>query len=416
LATASRATARPHRDRPRAGIERLRADAERIKLTAVYGGLLVLVCAASVVLVFALVHQGLPTNISNALTARNTPGLATPAGHSVPVSPASGARRDPADTIRIVTATAARAALDRLLTASLIAVVVFGALSVLLAWWMAGRVLRPVAVITATARRLSATHLHERIGLTAPDGELKRLADTFDEMLDRIEQLVSAQQRFVANAAHELRTRVAVQRSAAEIGLAQAEPSQVARIRRKLLEAADDSERLIEGLLLLAVSDQGVQCAEPVRLDALSEAVADAVAHQARERDVSLRVLSEPLTVPGDAVLLWHLIHNLASNAVRHNVAAGIAEITIDATGMTVRNTGPAVPAEAVPHLFEPFHRLQPRRHAPGEGAGLGLSIVASIARAHAATITTTPNPGGGLTIHLGFASPATERTEDDRK
>ncbi|MEK8142895.1 HAMP domain-containing protein [Streptomyces sp. M10(2022)] len=98
------------------------------------------------------------------------------------------------------------AALNRLLTVSGIALLCFAVLSIALAWWMAGRVLRPVSVITASARRLSAENLHERIGLQAPPGELKELADTFDAMLGRIEQLVSAQQRFAANVAHELRT------------------------------------------------------------------------------------------------------------------------------------------------------------------------------------------------------------------
>ncbi|NEE37645.1 HAMP domain-containing protein, partial [Streptomyces sp. SID7982] len=131
-----------------------------------------------------------------------------------------------------VSTAAGDAALSQLLTVSGVSLAVYSALSVALAWWMAGRVLRPVGVITARARRLSGSNLHERIALKAPPGELKELADTFDGMLDRIQQLVAARQRFAANAAHELRTPLAVQRAAAEIGLADdPPPEKVAWIR-----------------------------------------------------------------------------------------------------------------------------------------------------------------------------------------
>ncbi|MYS04928.1 HAMP domain-containing protein, partial [Streptomyces sp. SID6041] len=297
------------------------------------------------------------------------------------------------------------AALERLLTVSLIVLLVYAVLSVLLAWWMAGRVLRPVAVITETARRLSGENLHERIALDGPPGELKRLADTFDGMLGRMEGLVSAQQRFAANAAHELRTPVAVQRAAAEIGLAgDPSPERVARIRTKLIEVADDSERIIEGLLLLAASDQGLRERRPVAVHEVARRAAEAMGTEAAERRVTVSVRARPLTVDGDAVLLDRLVHNLVANGVRHNVPGGRVEVRTGPGGIEVTNTGPEVPGETVPLLFEPFRRLTERTHARGEGAGLGLSIVASIARAHDARTEAHPNPeGGGLTVRVRF-------------
>ncbi|MFI6089262.1 sensor histidine kinase [Streptomyces sp. NPDC051218] len=390
---------------------------ERARLTALYGGMLLLAGALLTGLVYFLVRQGLYSTISTAVTtAVPARRLNPPWRMPTPAPSASPARRMPADgvtdnditqglAVTKISDVAEQAALSRLLTVSVIVLFVYAALSILLAWWMAGRVLHPVAVITGTARRLSGENLHERIALDAPPGELKQLADTFDEMLGRIEQLVSAQQRFAANAAHELRTPLAVQRAAAEIGLAgEPDARQVARIRTKLISVADDSEHLIEGLLLLATSERGLERREPIALDVIADAVAEGLADRAAERDVTVSVDAEPLTVLGDGVLLDRLVHNLVANAVDYNVKGGRVEVRTGPEGVEVTNTGPVVPQETVPHLFEPFRRLQERTHARGEGAGLGLSIVAAIARAHGALATAEANgKGGGLTVRVRF-------------
>ncbi|MEU7551648.1 HAMP domain-containing sensor histidine kinase [Streptomyces sp. NPDC044571] len=279
---------------------------------------------------------------------------------------------------------------------------------------MAGRVLRPVGVITETARRLSGANLHERIGLKAPPGELKRLADTFDGMLDRMENLVGAQRRFAANAAHELRTPLAVQRAAAEIGLAgDPPPEKVARIRTRLIGVADSSEHLIESLLLLAVSEEGLEHTSPVDLAALAAtelAAAEPGAGPAGPpQDPTVVRGLAPLTVAGDGTLLGHLVRNLLANAVRHNRPGGRLELSTSADGvLRVSNTGPVIDPADVPRLLEPFRRSAERRHTAGEGAGLGLSIVASIARAHGARLAAEANPGpeGGLTVRVRFPLP----------
>ncbi|MFJ8664394.1 ATP-binding protein [Streptomyces sp. NPDC093600] len=391
-------------------------NSERARLTGLYGGLLVLAGGLLTGVVYLLVKEGLYSSISGAVTsavpARRMDGLPSqtplptwsPAATTSPGPLPPGMDRGLAITTRVSDA-AESAALERLLTVSVIVLAVYVVLSVVLAWWMAGRVLRPVAVITETARRLSGENLHERIALDGPPGELKRLADTFDAMLGRMEQLVTAQQRFAANAAHELRTPVAVQRAAAEIGLAgEPGPERVARIRSKLIEVADGSERIIEGLLLLAASDQGLRERRPVAVHEVVRRAVEALAAEAAEREVTVSVRARPLTVSGDAVLLDRLVHNLLANAVRHNVPGGRVEVRTGPGGVGVSNTGPVVPAATVPLLFEPFRRLTERTHVPGEGAGLGLSIVDSIARAHGATTTASANTeGGGLTVRVRF-------------
>ncbi|MFD5327443.1 ATP-binding protein [Streptomyces sp. NPDC127092] len=408
---------------------------ERARLTALYAGLLVLAGAVLTGVVYWLVREGLYSSISTAVTtavpAQRLEDLPTglPTGlptalptavpSAVPASPAptTGPWPLPGETLaitRTVSDAAESAALDRLLTVSVTVLACYAVLSVALAWWAAGRVLRPIAVITDTARRLSGENLlgvppgqgpWGRIGLDAPPGELKRLADTFDGMLGRMEQLVSAQQRFAANAAHELRTPVAVQRAAAEIGLAgDPSPERVARIRSKLIEVADGSERIIEGLLLLAASDQGIRERRRVAVDGLARETAAALADEAAEREVDVVVRAGPLTVDGDPVLLERLLHNLVANGVRHNVRGGRVEVRTGPDGVEVANTGPAVDPATVPLLFEPFRRASARTHAPGEGAGLGLSIVDAIARAHGATATAAANAeGGGLTVTVRF-------------
>lgn len=404
---------------------------ERARLTVLYGGLMVLAGVLLTGLVYLLLSTTLYATI-DAAVIRVVP--ATPAGDIPasavfgPTSPEASPQRGLAEPLpgdspkpqqssagtaasieiaRKLTTAVNQAALRRLLIVSGLSLAVFTAGSAALAWWMAGRVLSPVGVITTRARQLSASNLHERLALQAPPGELKELADTFDGMLDRIELVVAAQQRFAANAAHQLRTPVAVQRAAAEIGLAgRPTPEKVAKIRDKLIENADESERLIEGLLLLAGSDQGIEHTGPVALHEIANASIAALALQAKQRRITVDVSVVPTTIEGDSVLLDQLVHNLLFNALIHNHVGGTVHVRVRQYEIEVANTGTLVSPEVVPRLFEPFQRARGRGHASGEGAGLGLSIVSSIARAHGAKTEATANPDGGLTVRVMFPDP----------
>ncbi|HEY1820073.1 MAG TPA: HAMP domain-containing sensor histidine kinase [Trebonia sp.] len=275
-------------------------------------------------------------------------------------------------------------------------------------WIIAGRVLRPLSTITAAARRIAASSLHERLALHGPDDELKDLADTLDDLFARLEASFDAQQRFAANASHELRTPLTRERTLLQVTLA--DPgSTVATwqaVSRELLASNAEQERLIEALLALASSEGDSGQHEPLDLAAIASEALAAAGPAISRRGLNVQTAIQPAAIGGDPLLVQQLIANLIDNAVRHNVPGGdiqIATTTGDAgTVLSVINSGQVVPLAEVDRLFQPFQRYGPRR-ARRDGHGLGLSIVRAIATAHAATIDARPRAGGGLSIDVTF-------------
>ncbi|MGW7431113.1 ATP-binding protein [Streptomyces sp. NPDC054861] len=281
-----------------------------------------------------------------------------------------------------------RAAGEQMLMWSWLALVVMAFGAVAVGWWTAGRMLRPVHEMTARARRISERNLHERIAASGPDDELKELGDTIDALLGRLETAFDSQRRFIANASHELRTPLATQRAAIQIGL-----DADAGITQVLLDTNRRSERLIEGLLVLARSERGLEEREEVDLGAV-------VAEECETYGVDCRTGGAGV-VRGNRVLLAQAVRNLVANAVAYNVPGGAVEVTAAGGVVTVANTGPVVAAADVPGLFEPFRRGEGRDRM-GPGAGLGLSIVRSIATAHGGRADATARgaaEGGGLVV-----------------
>src|SRR5919107_5191161 len=314
-------------------------------------------------------------------------------------------------------------ALGKLRTQYAIALAALTGLSVLLGWAVAGRVLRPLQRITATAQRVSQDNLDERIGLQGPRDELKELADTFDGMLEWLSGAFASQRRFVANASHELRTPLTVIRTELEVALA--DPDATTADLRAMAETVRDAtlatERLIQALLTLARSDGGVSRRDPVDLADGARLAVEQTAGEAAERGLEVRSTLEPAPVRGDRRLLERLVANLVENAVRHNVDGGTVEIRTASAGgrRTVEghNDGAVVPPDAVPSLLEPFQRLD--RGARGDGAGLGLSIVRSVAEAHGGSVELQARPSGGLVVRVSLparqgANPDTELTGRD--
>jgi signal transduction histidine kinase len=274
-------------------------------------------------------------------------------------------------------------------------------------WWAIGRrVLRPLHAVTDAARRASQEHLDERINLDGPDDELKDLADTFDDMLNRLDLAFASQRRFVANASHELRTPLTSMRTL--IDVAMAKPSrtteQLETLVGRVRESLDQSEAIINGLLTLARSDRGLSAHELVDLEAAAQDAIDQVDPAARNSDVVIIADLSPGPTLGDRVLLERLVTNLLDNAVRYNVAGGSVTVTTGtdngASYLTVTNTGPLVPESALASLFEPFTRLDGRVNN-GQGVGLGLSIVTSVVNAHHGHLHAVALPAGGMTISV---------------
>jgi signal transduction histidine kinase len=295
---------------------------------------------------------------------------------------------------------------DALLTRSGIALGIMAFLSIGLGWLMAGRALRPLRTMSARARGISERNLHERLALAGPDDELKELGDTFDGLLARLETAFESQRRFVANASHELRTPITLERTLVEVALADPDAS-VASLRdtcQRVLAAGEQQERMIEALLTLARSQRGLERREPVDLGAIAADVLHGV-----DRN-GLRLERELGAAPtaGDPRLIERLVANLLDNGLKYNREHGWVRAW---TGMRdgrsvieVENSGPPVADGEVAQLTEPFRRLNGDGPPSGvAGLGLGLSIVAAIAEAHEATFAARPRAEGGLQVEVGF-------------
>jgi signal transduction histidine kinase len=309
-------------------------------------------------------------------------------------------------------------ALHELLVQSSVALGIMAVGSIGLGWVVAGRALQPLAQVTSTARHLSEDNLHQRLDLQGPPDELKELADTFDTMLGRLESAFDGQRRFVANASHELRTPLSIQRTLVDVALADpdATTEDLRAMAVSVREAVDRSERLIEGLLVLARSERATFERTACDLAAVAGLALDQVREEASERSIQLSTHLEPAPLSGNRVLLERLATNLLQNAVRHNSdgsggsdGAWVEVSTLIDAGsavLRVRNSGPVVPATEVPGLFEPFRRLTRDRTGSSRGVGLGLSIVRAVALAHGGSVEATAPSTGGLEVEVRLPAP----------
>jgi len=291
---------------------------------------------------------------------------------------------------------AAEAALGELLTQYGVALLGFTLVALALGWAMAGHVLRPLATITAAARRVSDERLDERIALRGPRDELRELAGTFDAMLDRLGDAFEAQRRFVASASHELRTPLTVIRAEADVALAdpRASAAELREMGEAVLVATERMDALLESLLLLARSQRALARREPVDLALAARGALGLAGAESAHRAVSLRASLEPARVVGDPALLERLVGNLVENAVRYNRPGGTVEVRTRGARVEVENTGGHLDPATVARLTEPFER---GGRFGDRGAGLGLSIVRSVAEVHGGTLALAPRQGGGL-------------------
>ena len=297
--------------------------------------------------------------------------------------------------------------LGKLLILAGIALAVMAVVSIMFGWLVAGRFLAPVRAITASARRISATSLHERLSLQGPDDELKELADTIDELLARLERSFESERRFAASASHELRTPLATMRVWLDVATAKPGPlpPQTVALADRIRSELDHVDALLESLLILARTQQGPVGDQSVL--ALNAATAAAIQRRAETiAAMPLSVDQRPCPaarVTGSGTLLARMIENVIDNAVRHNLPGGWIRVSAEAARpwarLVVENSGTILTSEEVGQLARPFRRPGTERTGSGSGTGLGLTIVKAIAEAHGGSLSLHARDGGGLRL-----------------
>lgn len=299
-------------------------------------------------------------------------------------------------------------ALHELPIVSLIGLAVMTLASGALGWVMAGRVLRPIKAITGAARRASGGHLGERVDLGGPRDELKELADTFDEMLDRLDATFSNQRRFVADASHELRTPLTLMRTAIDVTLAKPNHSneQLEAMAATVRRSVDKADQLIDALLAMAVSERDPTNVELVDLATVVEDALDDAGDSIQQRRIRVTANLDEAHVNGDPTLMERFASNLVENAVKHNFDGGWVGVRTSTNGdsacLEISNSGQLIDGQLTESLFEPFLRVG-ERTADATGVGLGLAIVRAIVTAHRGNVTAWSRPEGGLTLSVSL-------------
>jgi signal transduction histidine kinase len=366
----------------------------RLRFTGLYGGL------------FLLSGIGLLA-LTNLFGVRESVPVVPPSdrpGEASALAVARGRIAELTDQLATVQADQAR----QLLIGSAIALVVMAVVSVGLGRVVADRVLRPLRAITAATRRITADNLHERLAVDGPADEVKDLADTVDDLLERLEGAFTAQRRFVANASHELRTPLTTMRASLDVAMAKPEPipAQTAVLADRLRTELDLVERLLEGFLTLARAQHDTPPdLAPVSLDALVTAALDARAPDIADKGLTVDTgdVEGRTDTLGSPTLLSRLVDNAVDNAVRHNHEGGWIRVAVSTYGpravLVVETGGPVLDDAQVARLAEPFRRLGTERTGSERGSGLGLSIVAAIATAHGGRLDLRARSAGGLRL-----------------
>jgi len=391
--------------RSKLGVRHLGRRSVRARVALACAGLFLVTGGALVPATYTLVRHSLPST-AVAVPDKALMRTCTTAQLNGTLVPAQVARCKRAFAVAARFGSASQRAQDlhELLSGSLIGLGAATVVAGLLGWLVGKRVLFPLKRVTGAARRASQEHLDERIHLEGPHDELKELADTFDDMLDRLDRAFVSQRRFVANASHELRTPITSVRTL--IDVAMAKPTRTAEQLETLVagvrKAIGQSEAIIDGLLTLARSDRGLRARELVDLEAAAQDAIDQAGMSARASNIAIDADLLPAPALGDRVLVERLAANLVDNAVRYNLPNGSVRIetgTKDGHAyLSVTNTGPVVPQTKLPSLFEAFTRLDERVNN-GQGAGLGLCIVASVVSAHNGVLQADAPPDGGLKV-----------------
>ena len=303
-------------------------------------------------------------------------------------------------------------ALERLQDYSLAAIGVLFVASLLVGWVVAGRALAPVDRVTRIARDIGATSLERRIRLGGPDDELRRLADTFDDMVERLDDAFRSQRSFAADASHELRNPIAVVQANADLLLSEPDDPVTVRVRAGRIRAASERlARLGDDLLALARLDEQRPRRESVALDRLLEDLAGELEGPAAEAGLVLAVRGEPAAAAVDRMAVRRAVANLVENALRHAPAGSSVRLASGEQGrwawIAVEDDGPGIDAAHRARVFDRFYRVDRARARADGGSGLGLAIVREVARAHGGDVRLHSEPGQRRALRAVAAGPA---------
>jgi two-component system OmpR family sensor kinase len=278
--------------------------------------------------------------------------------------------------------------------------------AVVTGYLLASRVSRPLRRMAGTAAAVNAGDLSHRIGREDTSDEIRVLAESFDHMLDRLDDAFARQRAFVSDASHELRTPLTVVRGQLEVLARQPDVSHqdVVRVTRLVSAETERMERLVDDLLMLAKTEEGSPLdRRPIELRDYVHDLFNALSLTA-DRDFELGHVSD-VTIEADPDRLAQVIHNLAQNAVAHTPEGGLVRLSASANGRYVRfaveDNGPGIPPGQRDRIFDRFHRTDISRARTTGGSGLGLAIARALVLAHGGHIRAGESPEGGARLEF---------------
>ncbi len=275
-------------------------------------------------------------------------------------------------------------------------------------WFLAHRALSPVTQMASTAAGIGIDRLDERIPVPPGNDELTALAVTLNKMLERLQAGMVDKRRLIADASHELQTPLAVMRTELDVSLATSNltPESVA-VLESAREETDRMTRIVRNLLTLARFDEGTLklLRKPINMLALLTDSAATLSGLAAEREVEVTVSGDDIVVLADAEYIRLVVVNLMENAIKHSDVGTSVTVTVDTAGaearISVTDTGPGIPEEDQPHVFDRFYRVDRARGKARGGSGLGLAISREIIEAHDGRIELKSRPGAGSTFRI---------------
>jgi len=283
---------------------------------------------------------------------------------------------------------------------------VLGGVSIYL---LSRKMLKPVDRVSSLAARISSTNLKERINYAGPDDEIKRLADTFDGMLSRLENAFESQKQFVQDASHELRTPIAIAQTNIEV-LEMDDKATIKdyeRLKNILKMSLERMSTLSEKLLLLSEGKQGQTNWSTIDLEPLLNEITAEFKTRASEKNINLELVmtGESITVSGDAFRLKQVFVNLIDNAVKYNNPGGEVKVSSQVDDIQIvveiKDNGIGISQADQQRIFERFYRIDKSRSRTQGGSGLGLAIVKKIVDEHSGTVSVESAPGEGSTFRV---------------